>query len=188
MTYQRLWVGAWTVVVVLGAGMAMLLTSPLEVAVFGAAVGVVGWLAQVLTVRPSSRPVTFRDVSTSKELFRAAMTGGVVVAVGGGMAVSPALTWLLVLVAVTSAPPVLAWFCAHCPGSDDADPVLSWSDSQLEAAWLEAALELRRPDHVVDIAELAALRQRYLDELEERDPRAFARWLARAADDYRRAG
>jgi hypothetical protein len=182
MTYDRLWAWGWTLVVVAGLGLTMMLWSTLDVAVLVAALSTAAWVAQILLRPvPATEAAAPRSICSSREVARAACVGGAVAAVVGVLSLSPALVALLALLAVISSPVALRWAVRRSPEGEIPDPVMSWSDAQLEAAWRDAHFDLGRAACVADIAELAALRQRHLDELEQRDPRAFARWLEHAA-------
>jgi hypothetical protein len=188
MTYERLWTAGWAVVVAAALGLTMLLWSPVQLLVLTVVLSACAWVSQVLMLPPPSPATSIEPKSGSlTALVRALCAGGVAVAGVGVLTVSPPLAALLTLVAGASSPRVLRWLSRRCFEDEAHDPVMSWSDAQLEAAWRDALIDLRGTTSVADIAELVALRQRYLDQLEQRDPRAYARWLARASYEDRQA-
>lgn len=182
MAYDRIWAWTWTCVVVAGLGLTCVLWSTVDLVVLVLALGIVAWVAQILFRPPTpAEKSSVRPFCSSREVVRAAYVAGATAAMLGAVSLSLALVALLGLLAAVSSPVALRWLARRSPVAEVPDPVMSWSDAQLEAAWRDAMFDLGRAGCVADITELVALRHRHLDELEKRDPRAFARWLDHAA-------
>jgi hypothetical protein len=180
MSYHRLWSSGWAVVVAAGVGLGTLLWAPANVLFLAGTLSVFAWVVQVVVLPAGSTGADGLPAGAARASVRAVCAGGAAVAAAATATLSPSLAALLTLAAATSSPLVLRWLAGGRSVARNVDPLMSWSDAQLEAAWRDAFIDPQRGDSVADIAELVALRERHLDELERRDPGAFARWLSGA--------
>jgi hypothetical protein len=206
--YRIIW---WVMAVPLaavGAAVAVVTVhvDELASAAFAAAVvgGGVSW--GVATSRNST--VTLRSCLPAIARTAAAV-GTILVSVVGLISLSGIAAVPLVLMMAVTARPVARWLHSWPPiaqvlgqqGSELGDPVVvtvtgsslspppSWeglSDDALCRGWRTSFVVLQHTSSVTGRLRIARMRQRYLDEIERRDPQGFAQWFssgARAGSD-----
>lgn len=197
--YRSTWLVLWGAVAVLGVGLGFLVWSvPTVVVSFTIAAAAAAMVNVALNRREGLTPRPRRDlVRTCVTKSGWAAAGVVTVAVVGTIA--PVLMWPLLLMAVVTSP----WAVGFCLGraaggrerpeegtgaetaGDKPFPtsmLTSWvqdlSDRELCMAWRAGFDALQSGPSAAGRAQIVALRQVYLDEIERRNPSALTAWLA----------
>jgi hypothetical protein len=195
MTYTRCWRATWSVLGALGVGVAALEWSPTTAAACVLLFTSCAAVAQVLLwgsrEADGRRTPSWLDLGTSSLWIGAVVTGELAVTEG-----SASLGLLVLLVAVSSAPPVVRRLGARGAGApapvatvvrpepDRTTPrpldvtLETLTDTELCQLWRGTFWELTRtvvdPD---DLLAMVAVRQACLDEMERRNPEAVRAWL-----------
>ena len=169
MRYELQWLRAWSLVVGIGIGIA-LLWWPFWAVVAQTVVPIaLCWMLLVTSTQAVAPP--WRLVAA-----RAFVLGGALGATRAFADLCFPVTALVVVVAALSSPPVVRWLHRHGLGTTDRqlDPE---NEARLEA-WTLSTRALAAATTETDRLAVVRSRQSMLDAWEELDPAGFAAWLA----------
>ena len=187
-TYRLVWRIAVGVVAGVGVLLAVLLVPPSTmIAVFVAAA-----LVSALVTGTAEALRESRSRGMLRRYGRHTLAGGFAgIGAAGLGALVGGVVFLVILLAVLTSPPLTTWYAARLGRHRPAPARPSYpniriiraetlSIDELCTAWTQSCLDLRDASPAQALRFVEA-RQRYLDELERRDPDGLRAWLATAA-------